>query len=68
MLGDPFQGTKHGLFRLCIQICGDLVQQQQLRLCGGGAGDGQKLPLPLRENLLGAEGIIALRQGENRFL
>lgn len=47
MRGSAAQCGQYGLFRVRIQIGGNLIQQQNVRLRGDGARDGQKLPLTL---------------------
>ena len=48
---------------LSIEVGRYLVQQQHGRVCRCGAGDGQKLPLALREHPVSTHRIIAARQG-----
>ena len=47
---------------LSIEVGRYLVQQQHGRVCRCGAGDGQKLPLALREHPVRTHRIIAARQ------
>ena len=61
--GGAAEGFQHAGLGLGVEVGGDLVQQQHCRVGGGGAGDGQKLPLALREQAVGARGAVALWQG-----
>ena len=45
-----------------VQIGGDFVQEQKLRIRDRCPGDGEKLPLALGEELRCAGGIVAVRQ------
>ena len=54
-----FEDTGLGL---SIEVGRYLVQQQHGRVCRCGAGDGQKLPLALREHPVSTHRIIAVRQ------
>lgn len=60
--GRAAQSLQHTSLRFGIQIGGDLIQQQHGGVCGGGTGNGQQLPLALREDALGTDSVITLRQ------
>ena len=48
--GRATQSLQHTGFCFGIQIGGDLIQQQHGGVCGSGTGNGQQLPLALRED------------------
>lgn len=47
VLRGVFQRRQHRLLRVGVQVCCDLIQQQQLRFRGDSPGNGQQLPLSL---------------------
>ena len=56
------QRFKNARFGFGIQVCRNLVEQQHSGVCRRSAGNGQQLPLALREHPLHAHRIIALRK------
>ena len=50
--------------KLCfgVKICGDLIEQQNFRVCRDRACDRKQLPLPLRKQIFSAGCIISLFQ------
>ena len=57
------QRFQHPGFGLGVEVRRNFIQQQHRRVGSGGAGDGQQLPLSLRENVRGAGGVEAFGQG-----
>ena len=62
------EGGQNQLFRRRVQICRDLIEQQDLRLCGDRACDRQKLPLSLGKERGIAYGVVAAGEFLDRII
>ncbi len=76
-VGDGQDGSPRGgflqrgqdrLFRIGVEVGGDLVQEKNGRLRGDGARDGKELPLPLGEETGRAGRVIALIETAYRLV
>ena len=64
-LGGAAQRFEHPRLGLRVKIRRDLVEKKHGGVCRRGAGDGEKLPLALREQAVRACRAVALRQRFN---
>ena len=68
VLTGALQSIQNSLFCSGVQVCGNFIQQQDLRPGCNGARDGKQLPLPLREDARRTRGIVPFGQRRNGIM